>query len=122
MTTISSILRDISPSLAALTPGVSVCVAWNPGDNSDVGWVTFLPNTQVTGATTLTNTGLVFRHYTGDQSSLVRLVTQVLDLLPHRMSWQVHLAWDSLHNRDIGWLCTWGPIPSNWSLYDFQFS
>ena len=22
-----------------------VCVAWNPGDNSDVGWVTFLANT-----------------------------------------------------------------------------
>ena len=98
---------------------VIVCVAWNPGDNSDVGWVTFLANTHLTGPTTLTNTGLTFRQWNvqvdiiGDQSSVVRLVNHVLDLLPDRMSWQVYLAWDSLRNMDVVWLCTARPIPNN---------
>ena len=43
-----------------------VCVAWNPGDNSDVGWVTFLANAHLTGPTTLTNIGLTFRQWNGD--------------------------------------------------------
>ena len=78
MKTITSFLKDISPSLAGISPGISVCVAWNPEDNTDVGWVTFLANTHLTGPTTLT--GLVFRQWnvqvdmTGDQSSVVRLV------------------------------------------------
>ena len=95
MKAIASILRDISPCLAAISPGISVCVAWNPEDNSDVGWITFIANTNLpilTGPTTLTDTGLVFRQWNvqvdhnGDQRSVVRLVNHVLNLLPDRMS------------------------------------